>query len=115
MLCIPSNIMNSLFFPYDIYANLVGFHTLVHVIQVVIPSRKGMFMQILLKSATRFMRYADKYFFCLKFSSLSAEVTLKIRSMSPVLQYIHANQVKICQQVHKILCIQTTFGINLAS
>ena len=34
MLCIPSNIMNSLFFPYDICANLVGFLTLVPVIAV---------------------------------------------------------------------------------
>ena len=34
MLCIPSNIMNSLFFPYDIYANLNGVHTLVPVIHV---------------------------------------------------------------------------------
>ena len=63
MLCIPSNLMNSLFFPYDIYANLVGFHTLVPVIHVVITSRKDIFKQTLLKSANRFMRYAGKRFF----------------------------------------------------
>ena len=75
------------FFFYNIYANFVGFHTLVPVIHVVIQSRKGIFIQILLKSANRFMRYPDKrfffFFFCLKFSSFSAGVTLEIRSRSP--------------------------------
>ena len=64
MLCVPSNITNSLFFPFDIYVNLVGFHTLVPVIHihVVIPSRKCFFVQTW---------------------QLSSTVTLKIRSMLP--------------------------------
>ena len=115
MLCIPSNIMNSLSFPYDIYANLVGFHTLVPVIymyiHLVIPSRKGIFMRIWLTSANRFMGYADKrvVFFCLKFSSLCAGVTLKIgqghqnlfssSSCHNVTVYT-CKSGKICQQVH---------------
>ena len=97
MFCIPSNIMNSLFFLYKIFANLIGFHRLVPVIHVYIhveiQSRKGIFMQIWLKSGNRFMRYVDKRFFFffvffsflfyLKFSSLRAGVTMKIRSRSP--------------------------------
>ena len=64
MLCIPSNIMNSLFFPYEIYANLVGFHTLVPVIHVYTCTC----------SDTKQKRH---------FCSNLAIVTLKIRSLLP--------------------------------
>ena len=139
--------MHSLFFPYDIYPNLVGFHTLVPVIHVVIPSRKGIFVQtwqlcstvtlkirsmlpkpnqLLLNNPIftskirsrlhlkipgrlkRRIRYVhlNKHLRRGKFGSLSAAVTLKIRSRSPKANqlfvsqyYIHANLVKICLSV----------------
>ena len=59
--------------------------------------------------------------FWLKFGGLSLAVTLKIRSRSPKpiqlftmsKYYIHANLVKICHLLHKILSI-APFGSNLA-
>ena len=83
-----------------IYTNLVGFLTLVPVHTCSDTKQKMHIHVVSLKSANRFMRYADKrYFFfflfiyfyfyvfcffvCLKFSSLSAGMTLKIRSRSP--------------------------------
>ena len=117
--------MNLLFFPYEIYANLVGFHTLVPVIHVYTCSdtkQKRHIHANLVKICQLVQRYADKHFFCLKFSSLSAGVTLKIRSWSPkpIQLFIMSQCYSIYMQIglksaNKILFIQATFGINLAS
>ena len=110
MLCTPSNIMNSLFFPYDIYANLIGYLTLVPLIHVYTCSDNKQKRHI----------HANLVKICqpVKFSSLSAGVTLKIKSRSPKPNqlftmsqcYIHANVVKIWHLVHELLGKQESFA-----